>query len=225
MSRREEVLCFTDLLCGYCYIGDARFEQLKKDFGDRIRLSYHFVSVFGDVATRIQKSGKSPQDYAAMIGRAAAPYDHVEVHPEVFAKNTPTSCVPSHLYLRAVKILEDAGRVEADDGVSPFERLMWELRVAFFRDARDISSRKVLDELARELGIDPTGVGEVIDSGEAFAALDRDVKLQREHGITVTPTLLFNEGRQRLNGNVGYRVIEANISELLSDRPAAMSWC
>lgn len=35
----------------------------------------------------------------------------------------------------------------------------------------------------------------------------------------VSPTLIFNEGRQRLNGNVGYRVIEANIRELRHNPP------
>lgn len=35
----------------------------------------------------------------------------------------------------------------------------------------------------------------------------------------VSSTLIFNEGRQRLNGNVGYRVIEANIRELLHNLP------
>jgi len=43
--------------------------------------------------------------------------------------------------------------------------------------------------------------------------------------VSVSPTLIFNEGRQRLNGNVGYRVIEANIRELLHNPPGEESWC
>jgi hypothetical protein len=43
--------------------------------------------------------------------------------------------------------------------------------------------------------------------------------------VTVSPTLIFNEGRQRLNGNVGYRVIEANIRELLHNPSGELSWC
>jgi hypothetical protein len=34
-----------------------------------------------------------------------------------------------------------------------------------------------------------------------------------------------NEGRQRLNGNVGYRVLEANIRELLNHPAGEQSWC
>ncbi|TPV95892.1 MAG: disulfide bond formation protein DsbA, partial [Myxococcales bacterium FL481] len=34
-----------------------------------------------------------------------------------------------------------------------------------------------------------------------------------------------NEGRQRLNGNVGFRIIEANVRELLRHTETEHSWC
>ena len=49
--------------------------------------------------------------------------------------------------------------------------------------------------------------------------------LPRTHGIQASPTLLLNEGRQRLGGNVGYRIIEANVRELLEGAPGQASWC
>ena len=44
-------------------------------------------------------------------------------------------------------------------------------------------------------------------------------------GSTQTKAVLINEGRQKLYGNVGYRVIEANIEELLTDNTDRASWC
>jgi predicted DsbA family dithiol-disulfide isomerase len=64
-----------------------------------------------------------------------------------------------------------------------------------------------------------------IDSGEAYAQLSKDCDLVKDYGVTVSPTLIFNEGHQRLNGNVGCRVIEANIRELLHNPPGEQSWC
>jgi predicted DsbA family dithiol-disulfide isomerase len=64
-----------------------------------------------------------------------------------------------------------------------------------------------------------------IDSGEAYAQLSRDFELVKEHHVTVSPTLIFNEGRQRLNGNVGYRIMEASIRELLRTPVGEESWC
>jgi hypothetical protein len=41
-----------------------------------------------------------------------------------------------------------------------------------------------------------------------------------------SPTLILNQGRQKLYFNVGYRLIEANIQELLRQpNPDHASWC
>jgi protein-disulfide isomerase len=45
-------------------------------------------------------------------------------------------------------------------------------------------------------------------------------------GVKGSPSLVLNEGRQTLYGNVGFRVIEASIAELLREPEAgAASWC
>lgn len=79
--------------------------------------------------------------------------------------------------------------------------------------------------IAKKLGLKSKVIQAQIDSGEAYALLSKDFDLVKEHTVNVSPTLIFNEGRQRLNGNVGYRVIEANIRELLHNPPNEQSWC
>ena len=80
-------------------------------------------------------------------------------------------------------------------------------------------------EIAEKLGLSVAAIQAQIDSSEAYAQLSEDFDLVKEHTVTVSPTLIFNEGRQRLNGNVGYRVIEANIRELLHNPLEEQSWC
>lgn len=53
----------------------------------------------------------------------------------------------------------------------------------------------------------------------------KDLDLVNEHTVSVSPTLIFNERQQRLNGNVGYRVIEANTRELLDNPTSEQSRC
>jgi hypothetical protein len=36
---------------------------------------------------------------------------------------------------------------------------------------------------------------------------------------------MLGEGRQKLYGNVGYRILEANIQEVLADPSERASWC
>jgi predicted DsbA family dithiol-disulfide isomerase len=89
----------------------------------------------------------------------------------------------------------------------------------------DIADRQVQFEIAAKLGLAIDLIQAQIDSGEAYALLSKDFDLVKEHTVTVSPTLIFNEGRQRLNGNVGYRVLEANIRELLNHPAGEQSWC
>jgi len=57
------------------------------------------------------------------------------------------------------------------------------------------------------------------------AALDDDYRLRQDYGVKGSPTLVFNEGRPIIYGNVDYRVIEANIEELLRNNNQSASWC
>jgi len=52
--------------------------------------------------------------------------------------NVPTSCIPCHLFLSAVKLLEERGEL-AEAPV--FRKLTWAMREAFFRDLVDVSRR------------------------------------------------------------------------------------
>ena len=69
-------------------------------------------------------------------------------------------------------------------------------------------------------------VARFIKSGRAHAALATDYKEAENSGVQGSPTFILNEGRQKLFGNVGYRIIEANIEELLRQPSADQaSWC
>ena len=122
---------------------------------------------------------------------------------------------------------EIAARPVADfSGRSLFEEYAWRVRCAFFAQARNISKMATLDALAQELGLAVGPVHDMIDSGAAHAALHLDAEARDHYLVPGSPTMVFNDGRQRLYGNIGYRIIDANIRELLSDRQyGEASWC
>jgi predicted DsbA family dithiol-disulfide isomerase len=220
MSELLPIFCFTDVLCVFAYVANARFEQLHADFGEQVRLTHHFISIYGDVPRRFERGGQSGAEYGENIIEIAKRFDHIEVHPDVFRDSYPVSSMPAHLYLRAVKLLEEEGAIEAT-----FLSMIWDVRVAFFRDLVDISKREHLDAIAERRGVPIGEVARLLESGRAHAELDHDSRLQRDLDVKVSPTLVLNEGRQQLNGNVGYRVIEANVRELLHQPAGEMSWC
>lgn len=215
---------FSDVLCVWAYVSQARIDELRRTFGERVELDFRFVSVFGDVRSKLERNWGERGGigaYSQHVREIVARFGHVGVHPSIWQDATPLSSLPAHLHLCAVRCLERAGRVDC----GAFDGLGWRLREAFFRDLADLSSRAVLDRLVEEAGLRVAAIDAVIASGEAYAALASDLELAREHDIRASPTLVFNEGRQRLTGNVGYRIIEANVRELLDSPAGQHSWC
>jgi predicted DsbA family dithiol-disulfide isomerase len=103
---------------------------------------------------------------------------------------------------------------------------MWAFRCAFFRDCRDIARWDVQCELADALGVDIDAIEKSIHEGTAFARLAADYQDADKMRIEGSPSFVLNDGRQKLYGDVGFRIIEANIQELLR-APAGdqASWC
>ena len=65
-----------------------------------------------------------------------------------------------------------------------------------------------------------------IHSGSAFARLAADYQDADRMRIEGSPSFVLDEGRQKLYGNIGFRLLEANIQELLrAPRSDEASWC
>jgi predicted DsbA family dithiol-disulfide isomerase len=103
---------------------------------------------------------------------------------------------------------------------------MWEFRCEFFRDCRDISRWDVQCDIAAGLDADIGRIERRIHDGTAFAGLAADYQDADKMRIEGSPSLVLNDGRQKLYGNAGFRVIEANARRLIHPPgPEDASWC
>lgn len=217
---------FSDVLCVWAYIAQIRLDELKTNFQDKIAIDYHFVPVFGNAREKLENRWRDLggfNGYSDHVHEVVKKFNHITVHPDIWTDMMPSSSMSCHLFLHAVQLLEIKNIVPKSETM--FEKATWTFRERFFKDLADISDRKVQFEIAEALGLPIAAIQAQIDSGEAYAQLSKDFDLVKEHTVSVSPTLIFNEGRQRLNGNVGYRVIEANIRELLNNPADEQSWC
>ena len=220
------IIYFSDALCIWAYIAQVRLDELKTTFQEKIEIEHHFVPVFGSAREKLESRWKDRgglQGYSQHVRDIANKFDHINVNPDIWTEGAPASSTSCHLFLHAIKLIETKGFIDPLDLV--FEKAIWAFREAFFIQLANISDRTVQFEIAEELRLPIAAIQAQIDSGEAYAQLSKDFDLVKEHTVTVSPTLIFNEGRQRLNGNVGYRVMEANIRELLHNPPEEQSWC
>lgn len=220
------IFSFSDVLCIWAYIAQVRIDELKTTFQDQIEIEYHFVPVFGNAGEKLEKQWRDRgglPGYRDHIQEVAKKFGHITVHSDIWTTVTPPSSTSCHLFLHAIQLLETKGLIEKSQQV--FTKATWAFREAFFIKLANVGDRHVQFEIAEKLGLPVAAIQAQIDSGEAYAQLSKDFDLIKEHTVTVSPTLIFNDGRQRLNGNVGYRVIEANIRELLHNPPGEQSWC
>lgn len=211
--------CFSDVLCLWAYIAQARVDEIVSCFGDQVAVDYRFCTVFADtrhkMATVWQSRG-GYEGFADHLHEVAAQFDHIDLHADIWRQCRPLSSTPAHLTLKAVQ----------HTAPERLDSFLHALRRAFFERALDIADRDVLAQVLAEEGVDAEPIRDCFRSGEAHAFWEGDMRDKELLGVSGSPTLILNEGRQKLYGNVGYRVIEANIKELLNAPNAgAASWC
>lgn len=215
---------FTDALCVWAYVSQIRMDELKANFKDAVEIECRYFHVFGNVSSKMdtawkQRGGLSA--YRQHVREVVEKFGHVELHERTWQADVPKSSMPAHLWLCAIRNVQTAARCAPGSS----DRAAWAFRDAFFRHGRDISQAKVLLDIVESIGLPAAEIRDAVATGAAYAALADDLELARAQSIAASPTLLFNEGRQRLTGNVGYRIIEANIRELLETSPGQLSWC
>lgn len=229
MNKPVEIYCFTDVLCVWAYVAQVRLDELQAEWGDKIHIRHQFINVFGCTGKRIGDGWRERGSYEGFgqhVAEVCEQFPHVEINPAVWRQCRPKTSANAHLVLKAVQLLQAEREPEPVDGnVSSFARMAWQTRLAFFRDARDIGELQVLFSIVEEQGIDVAGIEGLINSGAAIAALTRDSELRDQYQLGGSPSYLLNEGRQKLYGNVGYRILDANVRELWERPTAQASWC
>ena len=226
-----QVSYFSDVLCIWAYAAQARIDAVKEKFGNTVRLDYRFCSVFGDTARKITSTWRDKGEYAgfnAHLRTVSLQFPHIEVHPDIWLKTRPPTSASAHLFMTAVQYWQQERAREGQSGLvtSIVDKLMWAFRCAFFRDCRDIARWDVQCELAEALGVDIGAIEKSIREGIAFARLSTNYHDADKMRIEGSPSFVLNDGRQKLYGNVGFRIIEANIQELLRAPVGDQaSWC
>ena len=232
-SPRIRIHYFTDILCVWAYLAQIRLDELIKNYSSKIEISYNFMPVFGCTQHRIGNGWKDKggfEGFSKHTHEVCEAYPHIKLHKDIWAVNTPKTSTTSHLFVKAVQCLVNDGVISKEARAelnqrSLFEELIWQVRLAFFRDSKDISQMSILMDIAKSMNLPTEKIQYVIDDGSALAELSRDIELRDEFSIEGSPTYILNEGRQKLYGNVGYRIIEANLQEIIKQPKVEASWC
>jgi predicted DsbA family dithiol-disulfide isomerase len=219
MSEPLVIDYYTDVLCVWAWISQRRLKELREQWGGAIRLQHHCVNVFGDTRSKIARQWSDRgglEGFAAHVQEAAAGYENAATHPDLWRRVCPSTSATAHALLKA------AGMIESVDAMT---RLADAIRHAFFVEALDIGQLDQLLPVAEAVGLSADSLVASLRSGEAMAALLSDYTTAEQQGIKGSPSWVMNQGRQILYGNVGYRILHANVEELLRHPEQEASWC
>jgi len=210
---------YSDVLCVWAWIAQRRIDELNTKLGDKIEFRYHYLDIFGDAVHKIPAQWRDKGGYDGFsqhVIKAASVYDDAHINSDIWSKIRPTSSGNVHLVLKAIEL-----NYSCRQSIG----FALKFRQAFFIDAKDISSLEVLFALIDQAGLDSKQVNKAIVDGTAMAALMRSYQEAKALGLKGSPTYIIDNGRQTLYGNVGYRVLLANIEEQLNKPTSEASWC
>jgi len=210
---------YTDVLCVWAWIAQPRLEELNRQWGERVTIRHRYLDIFGDSHRKITKQwGEKDgfEKFGAHVVKSAAAFENLTVNPDIWTKVRPRSSLQAHLFLKAVALVTDEALVEP---------VAIRIREAFFSEARNINDYSTLIECAEAENIDEPLLKTALRDGSAIADLSDDQRNANALGMRGSPTWVLNEGRQLLYGNVGYRILHANIEELARHPTLEASWC
>lgn len=216
-----ELTYYSDVLCVFAYASEVKLKALQEAHGRHLKITRRICDSFGDTAKKIGEGWREKggwEGYADHVSEIADRFDHIALHGDVWRKVRPASSYSAHLLLKA---LEVAGADEQRLG-----NAAWALREAFFAGAADIGRWDVQRDVLRNAGIQLDAAEAAIGDGRAFAALAADLTAAEEQKIEGSPSFVLPDDRQKLYGDIGFRILDTNVRERLR-RPEAgePAWC
>ena len=201
---RLNVTVFSDYICPFCYVGDARLDKLRDSY--ELDVDWCFFEIHPDNPAEgkpVEELGYPPEQWQRMMANLEqmAKEDGLPLAPRTFTTNSHSAILLA----------------EATKSLAPefFEALHKRLFEAYFAQRQNIGDRDVLRELASECAI-PEEVVEQAWRDPVYEQRLRDQsKRAAQIGVQGVPAFLF--GRHMVAGAVPaetlYRAAEYVLKE------------
>ncbi len=223
-ERRIAFDYWSDPLCIWAYVAQPKLEQILRDWGRCLQVSYRVVPVFGSVPWRFREgpwAERGPTGRAQATREIAERFGHDDVSGEVWRRDPPASSWQAGVALEAVAQLER--REEIAPG--SFATYQWRMRQRFFVDNCNTARRAVQLELAEQLELPRAAIETQLDDGSALALL-WEANAERERlFIEGSPSYVFDGGRTKLYGNFSQEILDATVETLTRGLGPGCSSC
>lgn len=181
------VTVFSDYICPFCYIGDARLNRLREDY--QLKVNWCFLEIHPETPAEGQSVaalGYEPESWRRMMDtlRAMAEEDGLALREHDFTTNS-----------RSALLLAEAAK---HHDPTLFHRVHDALFERYFVHGDNIGDRDVLRRIAQDCGLPATLVERAWTDTAYSDWLRQYAAAARELGVRATPTFFI--GRQRIDG-------------------------
>jgi predicted DsbA family dithiol-disulfide isomerase len=215
---------WSDPLCIWAYVAQDKLDRVLDELGDRLRVDYRIVPVFGSVPWRFREgpwAAGGVEDRVRKTRQVAEAHGYPAVTGEYWRRDCPESSWSAGAALKAVFAAEAAESIPPGKGAD----YQWHMRRVFFEQDRNVARRQVQLELAEERGVPRAELEQRLDDGTALAALWEDYLEKERLHVQGSPTYVFDGGHAMLYGNFPFGILHATVEELVRSTGPRGSKC
>jgi predicted DsbA family dithiol-disulfide isomerase len=186
-----KVTVFSDYICPFCYVGDARLSRLREYYD--LKVNWCLLEIHPETSSRgesFETLTYAPDTWQRMMSTLGemAEQDGLSFRNYSFTTNSGA----------ALQLAEAAKFIDA----SLFYRLHAGLFEAFFARGENIGDRGFLHELAAGLGMRPADIESAWSDKAVERRLRQYLMAAGELGVAATPTFFI--GDRRIQGAVPF---------------------
>ncbi|SER81811.1 Predicted dithiol-disulfide isomerase, DsbA family [Pseudomonas sp. NFACC02] len=219
MSTPLKIDFISDVSCPWCIIGLRALDQALEHLGEEVQAQIHFQpfelnpkmgpegqEIFEHIAEKYGSTREQFQANAENIRQRGAELGFVFTQGERRIYNT----FDAHRLLHWAEL---EGRQQA---------LKEALFTAYFSQHADVSSHKVLADVAQKVGLD-RGRAEAVLASDQYAAQVRELEeLWVTRGVSSVPTIVFND-RYAVTGGQPVDVFVSAIRQIISEQSSVIN--
>jgi predicted DsbA family dithiol-disulfide isomerase len=192
VSKAElKVTVFSDYICPFCYVGDARLNRLRASYD--LKVNWCFLEIHPETSAQgepVSSLSYPAETWRRMMAtlRQMAEEEHLTLRDHDFTTNSRA----------ALQLAEAAKHM----GAGVFYHLHAALFQAFFCEGRNIGDPDCLRELAIAAGMSDAQIASAWQDAAVNQRLQNYLSAARELRVQATPTFFI--GERRLDGAVPF---------------------
>jgi len=189
-----KISIWTDYACPFCYIAEARVDNLIQEMGiaDRVSFDYHSFELYPDAPQNVQETtlARFAKKYGLSMDAAAERIDRISQLGRAegltfnYSTTRNTNSMDAH---RLTQYVNSLGDPQLTKLVSDL------LFQAYFGDNLKLADHDVLLSVARQAGLNLTKVREVLTSNAYFEEVRQDERFISSHGVHAVPFFIIND--------------------------------